>query len=72
VADLRGGGVEAAPDPHIRPQWHVYFCVDDVEAAARRGLAAGGTLVSAPCTSHFGTVATLRDPEGGLFHVTEP
>jgi predicted enzyme related to lactoylglutathione lyase len=69
VADLRGGGVEAAPDPHIRPQWHVYFCVDDVEATVRRVLASGGTVVSPPCESYFGTVATIRDPEGGLFHV---
>ncbi|MEV6316565.1 VOC family protein [Streptomyces sp. NPDC051776] len=70
VADLRGGGEEAAPDPHMRPQWHVYFSVDDVEAAVRKGVEAGGTIVCPPSASHFGPVASLRDPEGGLFHVT--
>jgi hypothetical protein len=70
VADLRGGAVEAAPDPHVRPQWHVYFCVDDIEATVRRAIDSGGTVVSPPFESQFGTVATLRDPEGGLFHVT--
>ncbi|MGP3952440.1 VOC family protein [Streptomyces sp. 7N604] len=71
VADLRGGGEEAAPDPHMRPQWHVYFCVPDVGTAALKVLDAGGTVVCPPCDSHFGPVATLRDPEGGLFHVTQ-
>ncbi|MGP4003831.1 VOC family protein [Streptomyces sp. 8N706] len=69
VADIRGGGVEDAPDPNIRPQWHVYFCVDDVDAATEKAVASGGTVVSPPCDSHFGRVAELRDPEGGLFHL---
>ncbi|MBW1596994.1 VOC family protein [Streptomyces sp. JJ38] len=70
VADLWGGAVEEAPDPTIRPQWHVYFCVDDVDEVARRTDAAGGSIVTPPAMSHFGRVATLRDAEGALFHVT--
>ncbi|MGP3981617.1 VOC family protein [Streptomyces sp. KR80] len=70
VAMLCGGGVESAPDPHVRPQWHVHFCVDDVEAAARQVLAAGGAVVSPPADSTVGPVAAFRDPEGALFHVT--
>lgn len=70
VADLRGGGVEAAPDPHVRPQWHVYFCVEDVAAAARKVVSAGGAVVTGPCDSHFGPVCTVRDPQGALFNLT--
>ncbi|MFI9719108.1 VOC family protein [Streptomyces sp. NPDC052396] len=69
VACLRGGGVEAAPDPRIRPRWHVYFCVDDVEQAVRAALAAGGELAQ-EAGPHGEREATLRDPEGGLFTVT--
>ncbi|GHF68663.1 hypothetical protein GCM10010218_57630 [Streptomyces mashuensis] len=70
VACLRGGAIEEAPDPQIRPRWHVYFRVDDVEKAVEAALAAGGTLVSEPSTSKVGQEATLRDREGGLFTVT--
>ncbi|GGR17525.1 VOC family protein [Streptomyces netropsis] len=70
VACLRGGGVEAAPDPRVRPRWHVYFCVDDVEKAVEAALAAGGTVAAEPGRSPVGREATLRDPEGGLFTVT--
>ncbi|MEU3754453.1 VOC family protein [Streptomyces olivoreticuli] len=70
VACLRGGAVEAAPDPRIRPRWHVYFCVDDVEKAVETALAAGGTVAAEPGQSQVGREATLRDPQGGLFTVT--
>ncbi|MEV4431669.1 VOC family protein [Streptomyces sp. NPDC049555] len=71
VACLRGGAVEADPDPRIRPRWHVYFRVEDVEKAVEAALAAGGALVSEPAHSRAGRAATLRDPEGGLFTITD-
>ncbi|MFI9205179.1 VOC family protein [Streptomyces sp. NPDC053048] len=71
VACLRGGAIEADPDPRIRPRWHVYFRVDDVEKAVEAALAAGGAVVAEPTHSKVGREATLRDPEGGLFTVTE-
>ncbi|MGD9483678.1 VOC family protein [Streptomyces sp. TRM70308] len=70
AADLWGGAVDSAPDPTIRPQWRVYFCVDDVDAVAERVASAGGGVVREPHASHFGRVAGLRDPEGALFHIT--
>ncbi|MEU4208821.1 VOC family protein [Streptomyces sp. NPDC026206] len=70
VACLRGGAVEADPDPRIRPRWHVFFRVDDVEKAVEAALAAGGAVVSEPTHSRVGSEATLRDREGGLFTVT--
>ncbi|WP_030255739.1 VOC family protein [Streptomyces violens] len=73
VAALHGGGVEAAPDPRVRPRWHVHFHVGDVEKASAAAVAAGGTVT--PGTSASGAPAAhviIRDPDGGLFTVTEP
>lgn len=64
------GGVQQSPDPAIRPKWHVHFCRTDVDAAAARAAAAHGTVVTPPHDSALGRTATLRDPEGGLFHLS--
>ncbi|MFT2020525.1 VOC family protein [Streptomyces sp. 796.1] len=69
VAGLRGGAVEAAPDPSIRPRWHVYFPCPDVDRAVRVAVDAGGSAVALPTVSPHGYEATLRDPDGGLFTV---
>jgi predicted enzyme related to lactoylglutathione lyase len=71
VAALRGGGVEAAPDPRIRPRWHVHFPVRDIEAVSAAALAAGGTVTPVtPTQSGTGSQAVVRDPDGGLFTIT--
>ncbi|MFF1422894.1 VOC family protein [Streptomyces sp. NPDC058280] len=70
VAALCGGAVESAPDPQIRPRWHVSFHVPDVDASVKAASAAGGTVVLPPATSAAGREATLRDPDGGLFTIT--
>ncbi|WP_435130652.1 VOC family protein [Actinacidiphila sp. bgisy144] len=71
VARLGSGAVEADPDPTLRPHWDVQFPVPDTEAcvAAARGL--GGQLVGQG-TTHAGSYAELRDPDGGLFTVISP
>lgn len=70
VATLMGGGLEAAPDPKVRPRWHVFFWVSDVDAAVRAAADGGGTVVSGPQDSRTGRTAALRDPDGALFAVT--
>ncbi|MEW1655138.1 VOC family protein [Streptomyces sp. NPDC093707] len=73
VAALRGGAVESAPDPRVRPQWHVHFRVDDVERAIEAAVAAGGTITPVTATwDGKGSQAMVRDLEGGLFTVTAP
>ncbi|MEV4441301.1 VOC family protein [Streptomyces sp. NPDC049577] len=71
VACLRGGAIEAAPDPRIRPRWHVYFRVDDVDKAVEAALAAGGAVEAPVGSLENEREAALRDPEGGIFTVTE-
>lgn len=70
VAAMYGGGVAGSPDPGIRPQWQVHFCRSDVDAAVERAVAAGGSVAAPARDTPLGRVATLRDPEGGLFHLT--
>jgi predicted enzyme related to lactoylglutathione lyase len=69
VATIRGGAVEQAPDPHIRPRWHASFFVDDVDDAAKAAVSAGGAIAMSPGDNPFGRTARLFDPEGGLFTV---
>ncbi|PWI40987.1 doxorubicin biosynthesis protein DnrV [Streptomyces sp. ICBB 8177] len=67
VAALSGGGTEAAADPRVRPRWHVYFSVQDVDATVELAAKLGGEITGEPENSAYGRVAGLRDPEGGLF-----
>jgi uncharacterized protein len=71
VATVRGGVMEAAPDPHIRPRWHVQFPVRDLEEVTAAAVAAGGQATHlTPLTGQAGSQALIRDPYGGLFTVT--
>jgi uncharacterized protein len=75
VAELHGGAPESRPDPGVRPRWDVRFPVPDVAAAVRAAEEAGGVLVTPPSRDdarEAGSVATLRDPDGGLFAVASP
>ncbi|MFF4695437.1 VOC family protein [Streptomyces chattanoogensis] len=73
VAALRGGAVEAAPDPRVRPRWHVYFPVRDIEAVTAAAVAAGGTVTPiSPSPEGTGVQSVIRDPDGGLFTVSAP
>ncbi|GGV94976.1 hypothetical protein GCM10015535_61420 [Streptomyces gelaticus] len=70
LARISSGAVEAAPDPMIRPHWQVYFPVTDVAAAVVAARENGGRLVRQR-TLDRGSEATLLDPDGGLFTVTD-
>ncbi|MFG2895380.1 VOC family protein, partial [Streptomyces sp. NPDC048248] len=69
---LRGGAVEAAPDPHVRPRWNMHIQVSDLAEASAAALAAGGTVIPAtPVHGIAGDQAVIRDPNGALFTVTD-
>lgn len=71
VARLYGGAVEDAPDPQIRPRWHVHFRVADVDEAAATALELGGSTASPVRPSGNGRCVMLRDPDGALFTVAD-
>lgn len=73
VATLRGGGVEAAPDPKMRPRWVVDFHVADSRATAAAADAAGGASSPAPPPLGCSKDAyIICDPGGALFTVSGP
>lgn len=69
VARLRGGTLAGAPDPHLRPRWHVHFRVPDLETAVKAATALGGSTVSVTDPGPFPREITLRDPGGALFGI---
>jgi predicted enzyme related to lactoylglutathione lyase len=70
LARISSGAVESAPDPQVRPHWQVQFPVADVDATVLAAEQHGGTVMERRDVPH-GSEATLRDPDGGLFTVTD-
>ncbi|MDH2390242.1 VOC family protein [Streptomyces sp. HNM0663] len=70
VARLSSGATEEAPDPLIRPHWHVHFAVPDVEATVQAALRHGGLVLEQHGTPE-GSEATLRDRDGAMFSVND-
>ena len=70
LARISSGAVESAPDPQVRPHWQVQFPVTDVEATVLTAERHGGSLMERRDVPQ-GSEATLRDPDGALFTVTD-
>lgn len=51
--------------------WSVYFTVADTGTAVDRAVELGATLVQGPDPTPFGTLASLTDPTGVLFKLTD-
>lgn len=61
------GSSTAGAKRHYGRHWtpvHLDFCVDDLDAALARALAAGATLEGAVRAADWGRIATLADPFG--------
>lgn len=52
-------------------RWHVYFKVDDVDAALARVEAAGGRAASTVDETPFGRLVTVTDPTGAVFRLIQ-
>jgi len=66
-----GGIMSDASFPH--PAWLFYFRVEEIEAAAARVTAAGGTILFGPSeVPGGGWIINGRDPQGGMFSLTGP
>ena len=68
-------GIAAVPadvEGTLKPGWQVYFGVSSVPSAVAAAVAAGGTVLIEPDeVEEAGTIATLEDPQGGVFSLLE-
>lgn len=70
VAGIAAVPAEAAGT--LKPGWQVYFGVSSVADTIAAAVAAGGTVLIEPDEDEdAGTIATLEDPQGGVFSVLE-
>ncbi|WP_435975379.1 VOC family protein [Streptomyces sp. Qhu_M48] len=72
VARISGGTGDEAPDPGIRPRWHVHFPVPDLEGAVAATKRLGGGAVAPVGTSTTSRWVDLADPDGARFTVVAP
>ena len=64
--------VPAEAESTLTPGWQVYFGVSSVADAVTAAVAAGGVVLIEPDEAEeAGTIATLQDPQGGVFSVLE-
>lgn len=66
VMDASGFLPEGVPS-----HWSVYFTVADTAAAVARAQELGATLVMGPDATPFGDLATMTDPTGAVFKLTD-
>jgi uncharacterized protein len=74
VEEADGGADAVAMDAGDGPGWHVYFGVASVPRAVAAAVAAGAEVLVEPDAAgdgEPGSMATLRDPQGGVFSVVE-
>jgi uncharacterized protein len=64
--------VMAPPNPQVPPHWNVNFRVDDADATAARATELGGSLIMAPAEGGGFRSAVVRDPQGGVFSISQP
>jgi predicted enzyme related to lactoylglutathione lyase len=66
------GGTTEPQMPGVPNHWHVYFAVNDADAAVATVRESGGSVVVEPFDSPVGRMAVLQDPQGALFSIIKP
>ena len=62
--------VVAVMMPGERAAWNAGFWIDDVDTAAERAAALGGSVLSPPADTPFGRDAVLADPAGAVISLS--
>ena len=60
------------PMEGIPNHWHVYFAVEDIDAALAKARDLGANVVNGPMPTPIGPMATLSDPQGAMFSLFAP
>ena len=58
--------------PGMPNHWHVYFGVEDADAAAAKVTELGGAVVVEPFDTPVGRMAVVSDPQGAVFSIIQP
>jgi hypothetical protein len=67
------GGCTEPPMEGVPNHWHIYFAVDDADAAAAKAAEGGGQVIVQPFDiPSVGRSAVLMDPQGAVFSVLKP
>ena len=69
AGDAMVGGATEPPLSLLPNHWHVYFAVDDADAAAAKISELGGEVVVPPFDIQVGRISMARDPQGALFSI---
>jgi hypothetical protein len=56
----------------IPNHWHVYFAVENIDAAIAKATELGATLAAGPFETPIGPMAALSDPQGAMFSLFAP
>jgi hypothetical protein len=68
-ADVIGWLAQVTGDE--RPHWHVTFAVADRDDAVAKALRLGATDLSGPVDSPWSRTATVREPQGATFTLSQ-
>jgi predicted enzyme related to lactoylglutathione lyase len=71
AGDAQVGGLMTPQMAGTPNHWHVYFQADDADGAINTAKEHGGRVVSGPFDTPVGRIATLGDPQGGVFSVLQ-
>jgi hypothetical protein len=61
------GGIRPPAPPGTPPFWLVYFATADIEAAASKVPALGGTVLVGATDIGIAKIAVVQDPQGAVF-----
>jgi len=72
VGDDMVAGSMPPPMEGIPNHWHVYFAVEDIDAALAKARDLGANVVNGPMPTPIGPMATLSDPQDAMFSLFAP
>jgi len=72
VGDDMVAGSMPPPMKDITNHWHVYFAVEDIDAALAKARELGADVFNGPIPTPIGPMATLSDPQGAMFSLFAP
>jgi hypothetical protein len=72
AGDAMVGGSQPPPMEGVPNHWHVYFAVENIDAALAKAGELGATVVAGPFETPIGPMAALSDPQGAMFSLFAP